>query len=132
MFEFSGDTNQTIARSFRIKEQLLNVLKEEAERQGVSRNSLLNKILQDYASFHRYFKRFGFIAMGQKTFASIIEACPKEELKKIAQSGGSTVSIDFIRTMGLSLDHDTLTFVITQIFPNYGNWFKCAHYTKKR
>jgi hypothetical protein len=131
MFEFSGDKNQSIARSFRIKEQWLNVLKEEAERQGVSRNSLLNKILQDYATFHRYFRRFGFVAMGEKTFANIIEACPKEELKKIAQTGGSTVSIDFIRTMGLGLDHETLTFVMTQIFGYYGNWFKCAHYTKK-
>jgi hypothetical protein len=131
MFESSGDKNQAIARSFRIKEPLLNVLKEESERQGISRNSLLNKILQDYATFHRYFRRFGFVAMGEKNFAAVIQACPKEELKKIAQAGGSTVSIDFIRTMGLSLDHDTLMLIMTQIFGYYGNWFKCAHYTKK-
>lgn len=130
MFEFSGDKNRTIAHSFRIKEQWLNVLKQESDRQGISRNSLLNKILHDYSNFHRYFKRFGFVCMGQKTFSSIIEACPKEDLQKIAKTGGSVVSIDFIRTMGLDFDHVTLTFVITQIFSNYGNWFKCTHYIR--
>jgi hypothetical protein len=60
-----------------------------------------------------------------------VEACPKEDLREIAKKGGSTVAKDFVRTLGLGLDRETFTFLLTTIFSSYGNWFKCEHYIKK-
>ena len=57
MFDKINQENRTIGRSFRIKERCLDVLKEEASKQGISINALTNKILQDYCLYHRHFER---------------------------------------------------------------------------
>ena len=56
---------KTVGRSFRIDEEWLDVLKEESEKQGVSVNSILNRLLQQYA-YLRYMLRYGAITLTLK------------------------------------------------------------------
>ena len=120
--------SRTIGRSFRINEQYFNTLNEEAERAGISSNALINKILQDYCEYHRYFKRFGAISISQKEFSRIVEACPKEALLDIAKKAGSVVAPDIFRSRGLRFDNEDSTFYVTTILAEYANWFRCEHY----
>jgi len=72
---------KTVGRSFRIDEEWLRVLNEEAERQGVSVNSLLNRLLQQYA-YIRYMLRYGAITLNRKGFASLIECIPEDKVRE--------------------------------------------------
>jgi len=72
---------KTVGRSFRIDEEWLRVLNEEAERQGVSVNSLLNRLLQQYA-YIRYMLRYGAITLTRKGFASLIECIPEDKVRE--------------------------------------------------
>jgi hypothetical protein len=119
--------SRTIGRSFRINEQWLNTLNEEAEKAGISPNALLNKILEDYSKYQRYFKRFDGIALTQKSFSRIVEACSKEALVNIATKSQATV-LDVFRTIGLRYNYEDATFFMTTILSEYANWFKCEHH----
>jgi len=119
--------NRTIGRSFRINEQWLNTLNEEAERAGISSNALINKILQDYCRYQRYFKRLDGIALTQKGFSRIVEACSKEALVDAAKKAEES-ALDVFRTIQLRNNREDLIFFVTTILAEYANWFKCEHY----
>jgi hypothetical protein len=120
--------SRTVGRSFRINEEWLNTANEEAERTGISPNSLINKILQDYSKYQRHFKRVSGIALTQKSFSRIVEACSKEAITDIAKKAGSKTALDIFRTMGFQYDNKDATFFVTTILAEYANWFKCEHY----
>jgi len=120
--------NRTVARSFRIKEEWLSIVNEEAERAGISLNSLVNKILEDYSKYQRYFKRVSAIALTQKSFSRILEACPKEAITDIAKRAGSKTALDIFRTMEFQYDYKDAIFFVTTILAEYANWFRCEHY----
>jgi hypothetical protein len=125
-----NEKSRTIGRSFRIDERWLNILSEEAKNDGISPNALVNKVLQDYCLFHRYTKRFPSMLLTQKSFSSIIDACPKEALKTCAKKTGSTNAQDIFHTLGVSFDHENITYLIREIYGRYGNWFTYNHHLK--
>jgi hypothetical protein len=120
--------SRTIGRSFRINEHWLTALSEEAERSGISPNALLNKILQEYFEYLRYSKRYGVITLSQKSFSSIIDACPKEALIETAKKAGSVIARDAFRMAGLRNSYENTIQYVTKTLGDYGNWFKCDHY----
>ena len=119
---------RTIGRSFRMNEQMLNTLNEEAARAGISPNALLNKILEDYVKYQRFFKRFDGIALTQKSLSRLVGAIPKETLMDIAKKSQTTV-LDVFRTIGLRYNYEDAIFFVTTILAEYANWFKCEHHT---
>jgi hypothetical protein len=72
---------KTVGRSFRVDEEWLNVLNEEAEKQGVSVNSLLNRLLQQYA-YLRCMMRYGAITLTRKGFVNILECFPDDKVEE--------------------------------------------------
>jgi hypothetical protein len=123
--------NRTVGRSFRIKEQWLNALDEEAQRQRTTSNALINEILRDYCLFDRYFKRLDNIAMTQRTISRFAKECPKEKLDEIAKNAGSNIALDLFRSMGLRFNFEDSVFFVTAILGEYANWFKCEQYLVK-
>jgi len=121
---------RTVGRSFRLDEQWLNILNEEAKDEGISPNALLNRILQDYCLFDRYLKRFPSILLTQKSFGSIIAACPKEQIRICGKRAGSVNAQDLISTLGLSMDHENVIYMLEQVYGHYGNWYIYNHHVK--
>ena len=118
-------------RLFRIKDRFLDVLRKESERKGIPVNSLLNKILEDYSVYYRYFERYDAVTMTKKSLSRIVKSCPEENLTETARKGGTQNVEDVFRTIGLNLDRKGVTFFITGICGKYAKWFKCEHYLKE-
>ena len=125
----SNKKKKTVGRSFRIDENLLNVLNEEAEKQGVSVNSLLNKLLQKY-SYLRFMLRYGAITVTRKGFSNILECCPDEALREKGLNAGSTIAKDLLLTMGLSPDYSFVVCLVEKLLSEFAGWFECDHHVK--
>jgi len=121
---------KTIGRSFRIAEEWLNVLAEEAEKQGVSVNSLLNRILQQYA-YIRYMLRYGAITITSKGFAAILKSCPEDEIRENGRKAGSTITRDILLTMGVTPNYSFVILLIKKILSEFAGWFECDHHVKR-
>jgi len=109
MVSFLNRKRRTVGRSFRIDEEWLRVLNEEAERQGISVNSLLNRLLEQY-SFIRYMLRYGAITLTRKGFSAILESCPEDKIRENARNAGSTIAKDLLRTMGAPINYSFFGF----------------------
>jgi hypothetical protein len=122
--------SRTVGRSIRLDEQWLNVLNEEAKNEGISQNALLNRILQDYCLFYRHVKRYPAIILTQKSFGSIIAACPQEQIRLCGKRTGSVNAQDLINTLGLSMDHENIIYLLKQVYGHYGNWYNYNHHVQ--
>lgn len=123
---------RTTGFSSRIDEELLEELRQEAEKQGISANALINKILKDYCKHYRWVDRFGMIAITRPTLDSLVSCCPEEKLKEIAKISGSAGSKDALRTMGIAPTYDNLIEFIEIKMGKYGKWFDVTKYTRNR
>ena len=121
---------KTVGRSFRVDEEWLNVLNEEAEKQGVSVNSLLNRLLQQYA-YLRYMMRYGAITLTRKGFANILESCPDEKVKENGRNAGETIVKDLLLTMGVTPNYAFVIFIVKKLLSEFAGWFECDHHIKE-
>jgi len=120
---------RTIGRSFRIDEKSLAVLIEEAEKQGVSVNSLLNRLLQQYG-YLRYMMRYGAITLTKKGFMQILESCPEEKIRENGKNAGKTIANEIMMTMGVQPNYSFVTCLLQKFLSEFAGWFECDHHIK--
>ena len=121
---------KTIGRSFRIDKEWLDVLNEEAEKQGVSVNSILNRLLQHYA-YLRYMQRYGAITLTRKGFSAILDSCPEDKIRENGKNVGSKITKDLLLTMGVTPTYDFTVFWIKKILSEFAGWFECDHHIRR-
>ncbi|MCW4015127.1 MAG: hypothetical protein NWF06_02040 [Candidatus Bathyarchaeota archaeon] len=121
--------NKTRGCSFRINEEWLNVLTEEADKQAISVNSLMNKILRQYSFQYRHMKRFGSVVLSRTLLTKIIDCCTESEIKEIAQFTGSIETKDALRTLGIHSTYDKVLEHLKSV-GIFGGWFDFTQHTK--
>jgi len=87
---------KTVAKSFRVNEKALEALQEEAKRQSISVNTLVNQLLLDFSEFGRYLQRVNALKLSRKTFEEILNSVPEESLVEAAQTAGKSAPVALI------------------------------------
>lgn len=80
---FEKKPKKTVTASFRIDEESLVTLQEEAERNRVSLNTLVNQILTFYVKAD-HFEQARLVKMSDIVFARVLNATPEDELMRIS------------------------------------------------
>ncbi|HKM75549.1 MAG TPA: hypothetical protein VJZ32_03950, partial [Candidatus Bathyarchaeia archaeon] len=119
---------RTVAKSFRIDAQALDGLREEANSQALSLNTIANQLMVNYARFGRYLRRMNGMMLSQQELSEFIQNLSEDSAIKAGKSLGKTspqmlmAAINGGITVGrvVELIHD-LSFC--------ANWFQ---YTEKR
>ncbi len=87
---------RTITRSFRLNEAAFSALEQDAKRQNVSVNTLVNQLLLSYANFDRLAREFHMIKISPATFSRILQAAPDELVSGAGHWAGSEIYKTFI------------------------------------
>lgn len=99
---------KTESQSFRVDERVLKILREEATRDNVSLSSLVNQILTKHVDYERFAKRMNALSLARKTFASILNAAPEEDIVEIAEVEGKSSPVAFITSMNGHMNTDNV------------------------
>src|SRR5208283_765041 len=107
---------KTATASFRLDESALEALQEDAKKQNVSVNTLINQLILTYANYDRPMKRFHMVKVSGSTFRHILQAAKEETIigagnlagsdgprtSILAQSGELTAenALTYLKTMG--------------------------------
>jgi hypothetical protein len=107
---------KTATASFRLDESALNALQEDAKKQNVSVNTLINQLILTYANYDRPMKRFHMVKVSASTFRHILRAAKNETIIEagnlagadgpktsiLARSGEFTAenALSYLKTMG--------------------------------
>ena len=123
---------KTITRTFRIRQEWDIVLQDEASRQGVSVNVLLNKILRKYSLYSRWNDRNNDITMPQRTLKEILGTVQAENLAEAGAKSGALDAINIVNAIGLKMDYDSFVYLITEHLggPHFARWFHCFYHTQ--
>jgi hypothetical protein len=121
---------KNVGRPFRIDAGLLNVFNEEAEKQGVSVNSLLNRLLQQYA-YLRYMMRYSTITLTRKGFTGILECCSDDEIKENGINAGSVITRTLLLTMGVTPNYTVVICLVEKLLSEFAGWFECDNHIKE-
>jgi len=87
---------KTVAKSFRVNGKALAAIQQEADRQNISLNTLVNQLLIDYSEFGRFTKRLGALRLTRKTFEAVLVAASEEALASGARSAGKSAPLALI------------------------------------
>jgi len=124
---------KTVTRTFRISAEWDDLLKKEAEKEGISVNVLMNLILRRYTHVGRLAQGNNLICLTKTTFRKILEGIPLEQL---ILAGKNTSLKDFphiLGMLGITSDYDSFVYLVSRHFggPNCAMWFCCYHHTQK-
>ena len=88
--------SRTVLRTIRIEKELDDVLRQDAERNRLSFNSYISKLMTRYSEWDRFNERWGAISIRKEAFKSIIEAIESDKLVDVAKEIGSHIPKEFI------------------------------------
>ena len=79
---------KTATSSFRLDKSTLEAIQEEAKKQNVSVNTMLNQLALTYANYDRPMKRFQMIKLPASTFRYILEGADRETIIRAGERRG--------------------------------------------
>lgn len=108
-YSSSSKNKKLVHSSIRIEENVFNLLQKEAERQGISFNSLINKTLKNYVKSEMHFEQLGFLLVSKdflrKTFAELQD---EKRLEELGKELGLTVAKEYVSYCFPKVDSCTL------------------------
>jgi hypothetical protein len=112
---------KTVAKSFRINEDALEGLREEARSQTLSLNTLVNQLLVNHAQFGRYLMRMHALMLTRQTLSELINPLTEESIIKASQNAGKTAPEALITAKDGKI---TVSHVIElmRYTSSYSNW----------
>jgi predicted DNA-binding ribbon-helix-helix protein len=128
----SSMRKKTVTRTFRIRNEWDSVLQEEAARQGVSVNVLLNKLLRKYSLYSRWSERKNYTSFPRQTLREILKTVQVDSLAEAGTKSGALDAVNIVNSMGLALNYESFIYLITEHLggPHFARWFKCFHHTQ--
>jgi hypothetical protein len=128
----SGTRKKTVTRTFRIRQEWDSILQEEAARQGISVNVLLNKLLRKYSLYSRWSNRKNDASFPRQTLREILKTVQVESLAEAGTKSGALDAVNIVNSMGLALNYESFVYLITEHLggPHFARWFQCFHHTQ--
>lgn|GEM_PF-1304649 len=123
----SDKRKKTVTRTFRIRAEWDDVLRKEAEKQGISVNVLVNLIFRKYALFDKWARNHNVISLTQQAFREILDGIPLENLALAGEKSGSSDLQNILHMRGLPSNYDSFASLVSRHFggPDCAMWFSC-------
>ena len=113
--DVSGDSakHATVTMTFRIAENIMDVLRLESEKREISINTLVNQILKRYTEWDMYEPKLGMIPIARPLVSALFERLDEEDITDIAHKVGKNAVHDIALFMKSAMD-----------LPSFMSWFE--------
>ncbi len=123
--------DSTVTRTVRINEAYDDVLRYEADRQGISVNTLVDRILRKYSVSYRFIDNLGAVTISPHTFSELLLVLEEEEIRAIARSAGMERPKELILKRGLPLTYENAVWYITELLGDNSGWFRTTYHARE-
>jgi hypothetical protein len=125
----SGSSHVT--RTFRLEEEIDSILREDAEKNGISVNNLVNRIMKEYTDSLRYFNKGESIILSSQTLLQLLLNMDMDEVSEAGSESGYRRTKDQLLMRGMKLNRKSAIWYITEIIGKYSAWFTCDVHEEK-
>jgi hypothetical protein len=92
-----NNKDKLLHQGFRIQEQVIKTLTEEAARKGISVSNLVNKILKNYVTHEMQFEELGFILVSKDFLRKIFSVVDDEkDIQDFGKEIGTTIAKEYV------------------------------------
>src|SRR5215210_5857326 len=93
----TNNKDKLLHQGFRIQEQVIKTLTEEAARKGISVSNLVNKILKNYVTHEMQFEELGFILVSKDFLRKIFSVVDDEkDIQDFGKEFGTTIAKEYV------------------------------------
>jgi hypothetical protein len=93
----TNNKDKLLHQGFRIQEQVIKTLTEEAARKGISVSNLVNKILKNYVTHEMQFEELGFILVSKDFLRKIFSVVDDEkDIQDFGKEIGTTMAKEYV------------------------------------
>ncbi len=120
----SNSKIKLVHQGFRIEEEVVRLLAEEANVGHISVGGLVNTILKAHFKHRKYFEELGFIPVSKDFLRKVFNAIPQKEAEEVSKSLGLSLANEYVANFFPRLDGFTLVqFLETWL----GKFQSCRH-----
>jgi hypothetical protein len=115
-------------RTIRIDSDLDDILRDEAENNGISVNSIIEELITRYVYNDRFFSSDQVISLAPSTLSSLLNGLSKESIQESGRQEGEISARTNLLIRGLALSYESLKWFIITVLDNYRGWFNCSYH----
>ena len=121
----NSNKNKLSHQGFRLEEQVIKTLAEEAIRKGISVSSLVNKILKNYVTHEMQFEELGFILVSKDFLRKIFNVIDDEKhIQDFGKEFGTTMAKEYVSYFYPQVNSHTLVQFLDYWFRRFQS---CKH-----
>jgi hypothetical protein len=113
----------TVTRTIRIDEGYDEILKQEADRHGVSVNQILDQQIRRYVETYRFFEKTNAATLSASTLHTIMDSLDDEVIKKISVELGKERPHELLLRRGIQPTYETSLWYIQEVLGDHSGWF---------
>jgi hypothetical protein len=114
---------KTVTRTIRIDEGYDEVLKYEADRHGVSVNTIMDHQLKKYVETYRFFEKSNAVTLSSSTLRAIIEVLDEDTIKELSFMLGKERPHELILRRGIQPSYESAKWYLQEILGDQSGWF---------
>lgn len=113
-----------VIRTIRTNCEFDKTIKEEAKKQGISINSLINQIIERYVITYRFIDTFPSLIIPSEIITGWLDGMTEEHIIKIGKHAGSFVPKHSLFLSGATLNLDTILSTMEKKVGQHSNWYQ--------
>ena len=117
---------KTVTRTIRIDEGYDDVLRYEAERRGVSVNTILDQQLRKYVQSYRYFENLSAVTLSATSLQAFLDVITEEEMLTIGQELGKERPYELILKRGIKPSYESAKWYILDVLGDQSGWLAAS------
>ncbi|MFH1180020.1 MAG: hypothetical protein V1710_06650 [Candidatus Bathyarchaeota archaeon] len=117
---------KTVTRTIRIDEGYDDILKYEAERKGVSVNTILDQQLRKYVQSYRYFENLSAITLSATSLHALLNVIEEKEILAIGTELGKERPYELILKRGIKPSYESAKWYILEVLGDQSGWLSAT------
>ncbi len=117
---------KTTTRTIRIDEGYDDILKYEAERRGVSVNTILDQQLKKYVQSYRYFENLSAVTLSASSLQAFLDVISEDEMLAIGEKLGKERPYELILKRGIKPSYESAKWYILDVLGDQSGWLSAA------
>jgi hypothetical protein len=119
----NNNKDKLLHQGFRIQEQVIKTLTEEAARKDISVSNLVNKILKNYVTHEMQFEELGFILVSKDFLRKIFSVLDDEkDIQDIGKEIGITMAKEYVSYFYPQVNSNTLVQFLDYWFRRFQSY----------
>ncbi len=117
---------KTVTRTIRIDGGYDEIIKYEAERRGVSVNTLLDQLLRKYVQSYRYFENLSAVTLSATSLLAFLDVIEEDEIQVIGQELGKERPYELILKRGIKPNYESAKWYIQDVLGDESGWLSAT------